>query len=410
MKKLFSILLTLLMLALIVTPALAAPADYPSVDPKDADAIDVAAVIAAEAAAADGQITVKAPSAILMERRTGAVIYEKDADAPREPASVTKIMTLLLAIEAIESGALKLDDVITTSDRAASMGGSQIYLKAGEQMTVRDIMRAIAVNSANDAAVAMAEQLAGSEETFAAKMNARAAELGMTNTHFTNCSGLPDDGTHVTTARDIALMSRELMSHKSIREFTTIWTGTLRGGTFNLANTNKLIRYYNGATGLKTGFTNKAGYCLSATAERDGVEYIAVVLGAATSPDRFEAASSLLSYGFANYTVVSAAPDEVIAPLKVDLGRVRVVQPVVRGAEWLLVARADAKTLTKTVELLPGVLAPVSEGDKLGTLTLTAGDTVLGTYDVVAAESVERLSWSDIFLAFWKLLFTIKTK
>jgi D-alanyl-D-alanine carboxypeptidase (penicillin-binding protein 5/6) len=258
------------------------------------------------------ELKISAPSAILMEKETGRVIYEKNADERLEPASVTKVMTILLIVEAIETGKITLEDMVTTSAYAASMGGSQIYLEEGEQMSVRDMLKSVVVASANDCAVALAELISGSESVFVAKMNARAQELGMTNTTFTNCSGLLDDRTHMTTARDIGLMSRELIRHDIVKEFTKIWMDTVRNGEFGLSNTNKLIYYYKGATGLKTGFTSRSMYCLSATAERDGVEYIAVVLHCETSADRFESAKTLLSYAFANYALISVYPDSAL--------------------------------------------------------------------------------------------------
>jgi D-alanyl-D-alanine carboxypeptidase (penicillin-binding protein 5/6) len=340
---------------------------------------------------------VSAPSAILIEKETGTVVFEKDADHKMEPASVTKVMTILLIVEAVESGSITLDDTVRVSEYAASMGGSQIFLAEGETMPVRDMLKSIVVSSANDAAVAMAEHLAGSEAAFVQRMNDRAAELGMTNTVFCNCTGLLDQPEHMTTARDISIMSRELIRHDWIKDYTTIWMDTVRDGQFGLSNTNKLVRFYDGATGLKTGFTSRAGYCLSATAEKDGVEYIAVVLGCKSSSDRFESAKALLSYGFAAYTLVSAVPDEPLEPIPVTLGKLDYVQPILTGDEKLLITRAQASSLEKTIQLAESVKAPLSAGDTLGSLTITSGGRLLAEIPIVAAEDVDALTVWDIF-------------
>jgi len=296
-----------------------------------AAALAAALLVLPVEAAAVGAPAVEAASAILMEKETGTILYEQNAHDKLEPASVTKVMTLLLVMEAIDSGRLSLDETVTMSAHAVSMGGSQIWLKENEQMTVRDLLKAVTVVSANDGAVALAERVAGSEEAFVAMMNQRALELGMTDTCFVNCTGLPAAG-HLTSAHDIAVMSRELiLNHPSIREYTTIWMDTLRDGAFQLSNTNKLIRFYEGATGLKTGSTDSALYCLSATAERDGMELIAVVMKSPTSEKRFESAKSLLNYGFANYTVMDVYPGQALPPVDVLLG----VQGQVQPAEFL---------------------------------------------------------------------------
>jgi D-alanyl-D-alanine carboxypeptidase (penicillin-binding protein 5/6) len=349
------------------------------------------------AASAD-VLGISARNAILIEKETGAVIYEKDADAKCEPASVTKIMTMLIIVEAIESGALSLDDIVAVSAYAQSMGGSQIYLKEGERMSVHDMLKAIVVSSANDAAAAMAEHLSGSEAAFAERMNERARRLGMDGTHFTNASGLLDDVTHVTTARDVAVMSRELIAHELIKRYTTIWTDSLRGGEFALSNTNKLIRYYDGATGLKTGFTSRAGYCLAATASREGTEYIAVVMGGASSDARFADARRLLDYAFANYALIDISPDEAIRPLRVKLGKPGYVQPIIKSGGKQLVARGDAASAERTVELPESTSAPIEAGATLGRLIIHCGERVIGEYEIVAGEGVERMTWSDVFL------------
>ena len=337
---------------------------------------------------------VSCPSALLMEKQTGTVLFAQDEHTPREPASVTKIMTLLLVMEAIDSGALSYDDVVTGSAHAAGMGGSQIWLKENEQMTVRDLLKAVCIVSGNDAAVALAEHLAGSEDAFVERMNARAQELGMNDTHFVNCTGLPAAG-HLTRACDIALMSRELiLHHPDIRQFTTVWMDSLRGGESMLVNTNKLIRFYDGATGLKTGSTGSAGYCLSATAEKNGMELIAVVLKGKTSDERFSDAKSLLNYGFSTWSLVTVTPDEVLPPVPVMLGVRGTVQPVLTSENTLLVEKTLANGLTKEVALAESVAAPVYAGDTLGQLTVrdAAGNTV-AELPILAGEDVGHVTF-----------------
>ena len=337
---------------------------------------------------------VSCPSALLMEKQTGTVLFAQDEHTPREPASVTKIMTLLLVMEAIDSGALSYDDVVTGSAHAAGMGGSQIWLKENEQMTVRDLLKAVCIVSGNDAAVALAEHLAGSEDAFVERMNLRAQELGMNDTHFVNCTGLPAAG-HLTSACDIALMSRELiLHHPDIRQFTTVWMDSLRGGESMLVNTNKLIRFYDGATGLKTGSTGSAGYCLSATAEKNGMEFIAVVLKGKTSDERFSDAKSLLNYGFSTWSLVTVTPDEVLPPVPVMLGVRGTVQPVLTSENTLLVEKTLANGLTKEVALAESVAAPVYAGDTLGQLTVrdAAGNTV-AELPILAGEDVGHVTF-----------------
>ncbi|MBQ1767643.1 MAG: D-alanyl-D-alanine carboxypeptidase [Oscillospiraceae bacterium] len=398
MKKLLSFIISI---SLVILPARAA--DWAEVE----DGEDVAEAVFAEGAvpADASELVIPAPSAILIERETGTVLYEKAADRKLEPASVTKVMTILLIAEAIDAGEIGFDDTVIVSARAASMGGSQVYLKEGEEMSVREMLKCIVVSSANDCAVAMAEYLAGSEEGFVIRMNERAAELGMVNTSFKNCTGLYDDPTHLTTARDIALMSREVLSHRWIRDFTTIWTDTIRDGAFGLSNTNKLIRFYPGATGLKTGYTSRAGRCLAASAERDGVEYIAVVLNCATTEDRFESAKTLLSYAFANYTTVKVLPGSVIPPVPVELGKARFVQPVLAEEKSVVVKKSEAGSIESSVELIETAKAPVAEGDILGRLTLTLGGEELASVDLVAAGSVNKLGFFDVFLSLLGKLF-----
>lgn len=338
-----------------------------------------------------------AGAAILMEKETGEILYEENTHDKLEPASVTKVMTLLLVMEAIDSGLLSPEDTVQTSARAASMGGSQVYLKEGETMTVRDLLKSVAVVSGNDAAVALAERIAGSESAFVERMNQRAAELGMGDTTFMNCTGLPAIG-HLTSAHDIALMSRELiLTHPTIREYATIWMDSIRDGAFQLSNTNKLIRFYDGATGLKTGSTDAARYCLSATAERDGMELIAVVLKAPTTNDRFETAKSLLDFGFANYALVDAQPQQALAPVKVLLGEADYVQPVLSGAGRILVEKGQMNQVETTVALCADVEAPVEAGQKLGEMTVTVAGESRQVIPIIAAEPVERLTVFGIF-------------
>lgn len=393
MKRIISILLVLLIVSGI---AFASEKEY-SFDTDDGD-VDASVFEESEmtVTASDG-LGIAAPAAILIEKETGTVIYEKDADKQMQPASVTKVMTILLIVEAVECGKITLDDNVTVSAYAAGMGGSQIFLEEGEVMTVRDMLKSIVISSANDAAVAMAEHLAGTESAFAALMNQRAEELGMENTTFCNCTGLLDQPEHLTTARDIALMSAELIKHDWIKEYTTIWMDTVRNGEFGLSNTNKLIRYYNGATGLKTGFTSTARYCLSATAERDGVEYIAVVLGCETSAERFENAKTLLSYGFSGFTLISTEPDEVLLPVKVTMGEADTVQPELSTTEKLLVSRNMVGKLTKEIQIAEEVKAPVSEGDVLGELTVRSGEELLAEIPIIAGHGVKKLSLGDVF-------------
>ena len=364
-----------------------------------------ACLLVQPAAAVTGAPEVEAGSAVLMEKETGAVLYEANAHDKLEPASVTKVMTLLLVMEALDAGRIQKEDLVTVSARAASMGGSQVYLKEGEQMTVDDMLKAVAVVSGNDAAVALAEHIAGSEEGFVALMNQRAAELGMADTNFVNCTGLPAAG-HLTSAYDIALMSRELiLRHPDIRTYTTIWMDTIRDGQFQLANTNKLVRYYEGCTGLKTGSTDSALYCLSATAEREGMELIAVVMKSPTSAQRFESAKAMLTFGFANYTLVDVRPGEALPPVDVALGVVDQVQPVLGQSSRILVDKSQINEVTTELRLCENVEAPVEEGQKLGEMVVYVGGQEQQSIPIVADQAVERLTLPGIFSKFLKTLF-----
>lgn len=342
-------------------------------------------------------ISISAPSAILIERSTGEVIYEKNAYEHLSPASVTKVMTMLLVVEAVDSGSLSLDEMVTASARAASMGGSQIWLEEGEQMSVGEMLKCVAVVSANDCCVALAEHISGSEEAFVARMNERAAQLGMSNSHFTCCSGLLESDEHYTCARDIAIMSRELLSHDTIRQYTGIWMDTIRSGEFTLANTNKLIYYYDGATGLKTGFTSKAMYCLSASAMRNGVEYIAVVLHAPTSSDRFESAKALLNFAFANYTLADPSGSGAIPPVEIELGQSGSIQPVLRSGGAFLMEKSFSGGLSYEINLPEKIKAPVYEGQVLGSMSAVSGGHVLSEIPLIASCTVERVSLWQIF-------------
>ena len=348
--------------------------------------------------AAAVELPITSRAALLMEKSTGQILYARNEHEQLEPASVTKVMTLLLTMEAIDSGTIHYDDVVTVSADAAGMGGSQVFLAEGEQITVEELLKAVCVASGNDAAVALAEKVAGVHELFVEQMNRRAAELGMEDTHFVNCTGLTAEG-HVTSAHDIALMSRELiLHHPDIRRFTTIWMDTIRNGAFQLANTNKLIRFYDGATGLKTGYTASAGYCISATAERDGMELIAVIMKAPDKDARAKDAKALLNYGFSTYALVSAAPQEPLTPVPVAMGTADAVQPITETENAsVLVERSKAGGLTQTVTMEPQVTAPVAAGQRLGELSVLDGDTVLVTVPLVAQEAVARRSWGQVF-------------
>ncbi len=345
-------------------------------------------------------LNVAGKSALLMDVATGTILYEHNAHEALAPASVTKVMTMLLIMEAIDSGKIHWDDTVTASEAAAAKGGSQVYLKVGEAMTVSDMVKSIAVSPANDCACDMAEHLAGSESAFVELMNSKAKELAMHDTHFVNCTGLDDSSDakdHLTSAHDIALMSRQLIKyHPSIKQFTTIWMDTVRDGAFGLSNTNKLIRFYNGATGLKTGFTSGAGYCLSASAERDGMELIAVVMGCETSQDRFAACKSMLDYGFANFALVTPQLDSA-APVPVKLGTAETVTAIPGEETALLIDKSQKSMISTELTMDESITAPVSQGQRLGTMTIKAGEQVLAQVPMVAQEAVPRLTFWQIF-------------
>ncbi len=351
----------------------------------------------ARAAMAEGPaLSVAAPSAILMEKETGEILYEKNAHDPGFPASVTKIMTMLLIVEAMEEGAIHADDVVTASERAASFGGSCVFLEAGERMSVRDMLKCIAVVSANDCAVAMAEYLCGSEEIFVKKMNERAKELGLEHTHFSNCSGLFDDGQHFTTARDVAVMSRELIRHEAVKEYTTIWMDSIRNGEFELVNTNRLVYSYPGCTGLKTGYTSAARYCLAATAARDGAEYIAVIMHSDSSESRNRDAEALLNYAFANYRLLPLTEGRALPPLPVELGAEASLPLRYEGPAWKLLPKGGEPSYT--LSLPASVPAPVRNGQRIGSLCVTVGGKTVAELPVCADGDVGRIGFGALFL------------
>ena len=352
------------------------------------------------------ELDLPAPSYVLMERSTGEVLLEHNAHERLRPASVTKVMTLLLIMEALDDGRIGWDDMVQTSAAAAAKGGSQIYLEENEQLPLEEMLKSIVVSSANDCACAMAEHIAGSEAAFVEMMNARAEQLGMTDTHFVNCTGLDDEpeaAEHLTTAYDIALMSRALLGHEAIKKYTTIWMDTVRDGQFGLSNTNKLVRFYDGTTGLKTGYTSAAGHCLSASAERNGMELIAVVLHCASSTDRFESAKALLNYGFSNYALVTPEPGELPA-VPVTLGTAAEITPVLADETPILIDKALAAGVETNVRVDGSVTAPVEAGQTLGTLTITSGGQTIAERDLVAPEAVGALRWGDVFLQMLRAL------
>ena len=351
-------------------------------------------------------VTINAKSAVLMDASTGQVLFAENENERLYPASVTKIMPLLLFMEALDEGKISLTDTVTASPTAASKGGSQIWLKEGEQMTVDELLRATAIASANDACTALGEHIAGSEEAFVSMMNKRANELGMKNTYFVNCSGLDDDTTeHLTTAYDIALMSKELLSHERIKSYTTVWMDTLRNGATALTNTNRLVRFYNGTTGLKTGTTDKAGYCLSASAERDGLHLIAVIMGAQSSDDRFEGAKAMLNWGFANYETVTPDIKSIEIPgVKVLRGINKVIVPTVRGVKPVTLPKGEKAKIEYTLEICKDVKAPVEKNQLLGKVTAKAGDNIIGEYSLTAPEEIRKTTLFDIMAGILKTM------
>ena len=346
----------------------------------------------------------KAPSAVLMDSSTGQVLFEKDAHSVRPCASITKVMTLILVMEAIDSGRLKYDDVITASAHASSMGGSDIWLEPGETMTVDDMIKATIVASANDAAVALAESVSGTEEEFVRQMNEKAKKLGMKETVFKNCNGLDEDG-HVTSAYDVALMSRELIKHKKILDYSGIWMDELRGGKTQLVNTNKLLKTYKGITGLKTGTTSQAGSCITATAQREGLHLIAVVLGCSTGKERFSDASKLLDSGFADYMMfVPKIPDETSVSIPVKNGMTDSVDTVTGKVSSMLLKKGSDSSVKSKVYLPAETEAPVRKGDVLGKLIYESGGKQIAEYPITAAEDVKEINFGDVAGMFFSSL------
>ena len=344
-----------------------------------------------------------AKSAVLMEASTGTILYQKNPEEAMPPASVTKIMTLLLVMECMDAGTLAWEDTITASAHAASMGGSQIYLKEGEQMTARDLIKSVVIASANDAAVALAEHTYGSEEAFVGRMNERAAELGMTATRFENTNGLDDTAqNHVTSAKDIAIMSRELLRYEKITEYSSIWMDTIRNGEFGLTNTNRLVRFYNGATGLKTGSTAKAGFCVSATAKRDGMELICVIMGAPSRDIRNAAATSLLDWGFANYAICEQGGGR-IDPIPV-VGGVQSVCNASYEPFRTVLNKSDQNKIQSSVELPERLTAPVEKGQKIGEIVYTLNGQEIGRIPVTAEETIEEIGFWDVILGLLKTI------
>lgn len=351
------------------------------------------------------QMALSAKSAILIEPSTGQILFEQNAHDRLPPASVTKIMTMLLVMEALDNGQCKLDDMVRTSALAASMGGSQVFLEENEEMSVNDMLKAVAVASGNDAAVALAEFIGGSHENFVAKMNERAKELGMNDTTFVNCNGL-DDPNHLTSAYDIAQMSRELIKHPQIFNYTSIWMDSLRGGQFGLVNTNKMIRFYSGATGLKTGSTSVAGFCVSVSAKRDDMDLIAVVMGAPSSKERFADATKLLDYGFANYAISKSLVSEDELPnVPVAKGRQDSVKVGLSQDFNMLLEKSKMNSIEKNITLPESVSAPIHENDKIGEVEFFIDGASIGKSDIVAKTSVESLGLFGMFTKLSSYLF-----
>lgn len=342
----------------------------------------------------ESPVAVKAKAYVLMDASTGEVLLKSNEHQKLFPASVTKIMPILLVMEAIDSGKLDLNETVTASPEAAAKGGSQIWLKDGETMTVHELLKAAVIGSANDACTALGERIAGSEEGIVKMMNDRAKQLSMNDTHFVNCTGLDDDtDEHLTSAYDIALMSKELLSHERIREYTTIWMDSLRNGATQLVNTNKLVRFYKGTTGLKTGTTAKAGHCVSASAERDGLHLIAVVMGSDNSTDRFEGAKALLNYGFANYKTVTPEYDKtLITPVRIIKGYTGSLIPEVGTILPITVKAGEESKIEAEVEIATDVEAPVEKGQRIGSITFKLNGTTLAEYPLTAKEEVAKLT------------------
>ena len=405
MKKIIVFFLTVILAAMPLSAraeeGVTVSMEYPTPDYNKPFSDDITVAAIGEA------IDLSAKSAILIEPRSGAVLYEMNADERLAPASITKIMALLLIMEAIDEGKLSLDTVITASDHACSMGGSQIWLEPGEQMTVEELLRATVIASANDATVALGEAVAGSEEGFVALMNERASELHMNETNFVNCTGLDAEG-HLTSAHDIALMSAALIEHELIKNYSTVWMDTLRDGKSELVNTNRLVRFYSGAYGLKTGTTSKAGSCLSAAAERDGLNLIAVVMGSPTSNDRFNAARKLLDFGFANFSFHNISADvSSLSPIAVKKGTAPYVTPVAEGSLPVLLKKGGISKVTQEIEISEELTAPVKKGEIIGYVHIKYEDEEIGTVAITAAEASEKKTVSYCLKLLFRKLFSL---
>ncbi len=346
----------------------------------------------------DASLEIKAKSAVLMDVSTGKLMYAENEHEKLYPASVTKIMSLLLFVEAIDEGKIRLEDKVTTSAEAAAKGGSQIWLEVGETMTVDEMLKAVAIASANDACCALGEYIAGSETAFVNMMNERAKELGMNDTHFENCSGLDDEAkNHLTSAYDIGVMSCELLKHDLIRKYSTVWMDSLRNGATELVNTNKLVRFYNGTTGLKTGTTSKTGKCLSASAERDGLHLVAVVLGSETSDDRFESAKTLLNYGFANYETVDLTVDEnLITDVKVIRGVEETLKPKIDELKKVTIKKGNKNKISTEIILSTDVEAPVEKGQNLGKIVFKLNSETVAEANLYSENQVKKITFSDV--------------
>lgn len=375
--------------------------EYNSVDLTDPIIYDANETVAAIGA----ELEISAKSVVLMDVATGEILYEKNSHEHLAPASVTKVMGLLLTMEAIESGQFTLETMLTASEYACSMGGSQIWLEPGEQMSVHDLLKAAVIGSANDATVMLGEAIAGSGEGFVAMMNERAGQLGLADTNFINATGLDADG-HYTSAHDVAVMSRELIKHDLIKNYSTVWIDTLRNGESELVNTNKLVRFYEGCTGLKTGTTSKAGACLAATAKRNGMELVAVVMGAPTSNDRFNGARKLLDYGFANWTTVKVSPEsDALAPITVKGGVSEVVTPVAEGEKAFLIEKGKIKSVELITDLPPSLKAPIEQGQQIGVTRVMVGGEEIGTVRILAGNTVKAMTFIEAFKKLLNLQF-----
>jgi D-alanyl-D-alanine carboxypeptidase (penicillin-binding protein 5/6) len=406
MKKIIAVILLSSMLIIQFCSSTTNAQIKPTTPKKDGDAVMVSAQVAA-------QLNIDSPSAVLIEGSTGTIIYDKNKDERVRPASITKIMTLLLIFEALDAGKITLNDEVTVSEHAASMGGSQVYLEPFEVQNVDTMLKCISIASANDASVAMAEMIAGSEEEFVAMMNDRAKELGMANTNFVNCCGLDTDN-HYSSAYDVALMSRELITkHPQISKYSTVWmdtiTHTTKKGTseFGLTNTNKMVRFYQGITGLKTGSTSLAKYCLSATAKKENMDLIAVIMGSPDTKTRFLEASKLLNYGFANYSIYTDNnTDTVLTPVKVSRGVMDAVQgKTAQNFSYLCSKGKSTADIRKEVILYEKVDAPVPMDTKIGEIIYYYGNDKIGTIDILSTEEVEKAGLKDYFVKVLKKYF-----